>query len=103
MCYSPIMNNIFKEYAELKRQIAGLEAKRKELELQVLDELSNYDNNYQTQWGKFSSYGRKVWEYSNVVKALTDQVAKRKKEEEIEGVATLKKVTDVLMFIPDKI
>lgn len=96
------MNEIFEEYAQIKLQLAELEDRRKELELQVLDELDSHGGKYEMNSGSFSSYGRRVWKYSANVDRLKAHLSEQKKMEEQSGTALLQKVTNVLTFTPNK-
>lgn len=95
-------NTAIQEYIQIKSQIKELEARKAEIEMDVLDELDSEGGVWLGREGKLSSYGKKVWEYSPTVTALQDRVKLRKKQEEQTGLATIKKVTNVLMFTPSE-
>lgn len=95
--------DVFAEYAEVKQQIAKLEAKRLELELLVMDEIdSNGGKFVQTKYGEFWSMSRKSWEYSSDVTSKAEELKQLKKLEEHNGKALLTKVSSYVRLVPPK-
>lgn len=83
--------DLFKEYREIKDQLNILEEKKREVEMKIFDYLdSDGQTGKETQFGSFFIMGRKTYEYSSVIKQMQDEVAKKKKIEELDGTATLK-------------
>jgi hypothetical protein len=94
--------NIYQEYADIKAQLAELEERRKDLELFVLDDLDSLGGHTDTQFGRFTSFGRKVWDYSPKVTKLSQKLSALKKYEEETEKAMLRKVTSYVKFDPVK-
>lgn len=82
---------LFKQYREVKDKLAELETLKSELEMQIFDALdSDGLTNKETPYGQFAIMGRKTWEYSNKIKEALLEISKKKKIEELKGIATLK-------------
>ena len=77
---------LFTEYAELKMQIAELEAKCDALKPELLMQIPE-DAKIDAGVGVFSLSSRKTWRYSQETTDLEKEVKERKKEEEQTGVA----------------
>ena len=104
ICQVNNMNNkLFETYKEIKEQIALLEEKKAELELQLFDEFdSNGVNFYELDGYQFARMGRKTYEYSPAIAALTVELSKNKKIEELNGTATLKRESQYIRLIMPK-
>lgn len=95
--------NVFKEYREVKDQIAALEERRKELELLVMDEIDENGGKFvTTKFGEFWSMSRKSWAYSPAVDALAENLKQMKKKEEHDGTAVLNKVSGYVRLVIPK-
>jgi len=89
--------NKHQEYAQLKEKIKELTAKTKQLEIDLINELTEVDGNkLETKYATFSLYYRPKWKYSDTLiqkeQIMRDQVKLLKKKEELEGVA--EKISD---------
>jgi len=97
------MNDIFKKYREVKDQIAILEEMKDRLELEIFDNLDDEGlTNKETPYGQFAIMGRKTYEYSKEIKEELIEIAKKKKIEELKGIATLKSDSRHLRLIIQK-
>jgi hypothetical protein len=97
------MNDLLKEYREVKDQLAALDVKKAELEMKIFDAFDEDGiTNKETPFGSFFIMGRKTWEYSNDVKEFQLELAKKKKVEELQGIATLKKDSMYLRLVLPK-
>lgn len=86
----------FEQYAQLKKQIAELENKRKEMENELILDLSEIDGKkMMTEYATFSLSSTRKWEYSKELQEKEAQVKEKlkvmKKDEEITGKAHLVK------------
>ena len=96
-------DQIFKEYKQIKDQMAILEARKLECETAIFDEFDERGvNGYGFDGFQFLRMGRKTYEYSPAIAALTAEVAKKKKIEELDGTATLKKDSQHIRMVPIK-
>lgn len=98
------MNDIlFKTYKDIREQIAALEEQKASLELILFDEFDNNKTNlYQLDGYQFVRMGRKSWEYSPAITLLASDLSKKKKIEELEGIATLKKESQYIRVVRSK-
>lgn len=76
----------FIEYAELKMEIAELEAKCDALKPELLEQIPS-DSKIDMEYGTFTLSSRKVWRYSDETTELEEEVKAKKKQEEQLGIA----------------
>lgn len=96
-------NQLFTDYKEIKEQIAQLEEKKAELELQLFDEFDANGVNVHTIDGyQFVRMGRKSYEYSGAVTLMAAELSKKKKIEELDGTALLKKESQYIRLVAPK-
>jgi hypothetical protein len=99
---APIQQGTFEEYANTKKQIAELEAKVKELQPLIFQELMNLDlEKTTTKFGLFELIPKKTWTYPKQVKDLEARLKGLKKETEENGSATYE-TCRYLKFDPNK-
>jgi hypothetical protein len=79
----------YQEYAMLSAQIKELDAKRKQLSINILSDMENQGmEKYGTKFGTFSIRYRKKYKYSDDVKKAEDHYKMLKNREEKMGTAT---------------
>lgn len=86
--------NQYKEYAKIKAQIAELTGKAKQMEIDLIKELSDVEGNkLMTEYATFSLIGKKKYKYTDELVAkenlVKDQIKLMKKKEEVSGQAVL--------------
>lgn len=104
----------YDEYKKLKEQKEVLEARLKEVEQSILDEIKNLSKPFKTDYGTFTKVTSTKYQYTEAVKGwkLSEEVAKKVEEEqnqlkalklkeERDGIAT-KVETLSLRFIKNK-
>jgi len=89
---------IFKDYAEVKRQISALEEQAKLLQGAVMQELEKSGKTKEeTEFGRFSIASRKNYKYSPKVEELEEKVELAKIKEREKGIAKVTE-THYLMY-----
>jgi hypothetical protein len=79
---------LFRRYADLKRQIALLDDELKTLQPKIMGELKPLrDARLRTSFGIFSVLRHANWNYSEVVEQLEEQLKARQMEEKANGAA----------------
>lgn len=86
--------NQYQEYAKIKAQIAELTGKAKQMEIDLIKELSDVEGNkLMTEYATFSLIGKKKYKYTDELVAkenlVKDQIKLMKKKEEVGGQAVL--------------
>jgi len=99
--------SILKQYANLKVQAKEIEAKLKELEPKVFDQVMAVDGEkIEAKYGTFSLTTKKVWNYSETLLEKESQIKEKiklmKREEELSGKATLEDIRSGLRFQANK-
>lgn len=80
---------LFRRYAELKRQIAVLDEELRGLQPMITEELKQLrDARLKTSVGIFTILRKANWTYSEVVQRLEEQLKSRQKVEKDDGTAT---------------
>ena len=87
----------FVEYAELKIEIAELEAKCDALKPELLEQIPS-DSKIDMEYGTFTLSSRKVWKYSDETTDLEDELKAKKKKEEQLGVAEATEGASFIVF-----
>lgn len=82
----------YQEYATLKAEIKEREAKAKQLEIELINELSDMEGNkLQTDYATFSLMSKRKFEYSKELQdkesLAKEQIKLLKHKEEIDGTA----------------
>lgn len=93
------MENIFLEYAEVKKNIAILEAFKESLQTKILEEMK--DAKQITEFGEFLKVPKTTWKYSNKVSDLAEKVKLQQIKEQSNGTAK-STVTFHLRFNPNE-
>lgn len=89
---------IFKDYADIKRQISTLEDQAKVLQVGVVAEMEKAGKTKEeTEFGRFSIASRKNYKYSAKVEVLEEKVELAKIKEREQGVAKVTE-TNYLMY-----
>jgi|SRR5882672_5850562 len=97
------MTDLFKEYREVKDQLAKLDERKSALEMLIFEELdADGTSNRDTDFGQFCIMGRKTYEYSSKIKDALSEIAKKKKIEELKGIAIIKSDSRYLRLIIPK-
>ena len=102
------MENKLKRYAEIKLEMVRLTNELKALKADVMTIVFEEDDmKLETDFGSFSLRdGRKTWKYSDKLTLKEKQVKEafkiKKKQEELEGIATLEKAPTNLVFVAKK-
>jgi hypothetical protein len=102
------MNKLITQYAKLKIKQSEIESELEEIKSQVFDLVWAEDGQkLDTNFGSFEiRNGRKVWKYSDELTQKDMQVKEmmklKKRQEEINGVATLEKTPQSLVFTVKK-
>lgn len=82
---------LFRKYAELKRQIAGLDEELRGLQPKITEELKHLrDTRLKTSFGEFDIKRKANWTYSVVVQRLEEQLKSQQQVEKDNGTATAK-------------
>ncbi len=85
--------DVYKEYAETKQLIKGLEARLKELNPLILQEVLQADKKtVENEYGRFYSQTKKSWSYSETVDELKEELEMRKVKEQENGTAEVEEV-----------
>jgi hypothetical protein len=98
-------NALFNEYKRIRDEIAILEDMKAELELQLFDEFDMFPeakNNHIANGYRFVRMSRKSWEYSATVASMQTELSKRKKLEEVDGTAALKKESQYIRVVKEE-
>ena len=90
-------------YAQLKVDAKEIAIELKELEKTVFDEVIAVDGEkLATPYGTFSIFTKKVWKYTDELKAkelkVKESIKLLKKEEELKGKAVLDQIKSILRF-----
>lgn len=93
---------LFKQYETTELKYKALEAERKELKEQIMQELKKAKlEKVESEYGKFTIASRPVYTYSDKVTELLEKVKIVKIKEEQKGIAT-NTPTEYVLFTANK-
>lgn len=96
------MEKAYKKYAEVLLEIKALEAQRETLKEEVLEALRKEpDGRKETGFGKFTLSGKKVWTYSDKIKAMNEKLKIAQEKEQKKGIAKAT-ITEYVTFTSPK-
>ncbi len=103
------MNN-FERYAEISKQIAALEAEKKQLAGELMAEIQELANDAQAlppyklinNFGEFAICTRTTFEYPEAIKKEEKLLKAKKELAEEDGTATVKTTTEYIRFTQPK-
>lgn len=97
------VKRLFQEIADLKMRKSELEDELKKKEAIALAYMNQENaDNVETSFGKFYRIFRKIYQYSPQVTSAEEQVKKLKKDEEAQGIATIKSQSPSIRFVSAK-
>ncbi|MBN8588000.1 MAG: hypothetical protein J0L94_06710 [Rhodothermia bacterium] len=92
----------FRRYLALKSQIAQLEQELEVIKSEVFYHVSESGGKVTFEDFEFIEQYRRTFEYSEVIQQMENDLKMMKKNEEAQGVATLKKMTGFVVAKPLK-
>ena len=96
-------NSTLDRYISIKAQISELEEELSELKPEILNALMDEPKEQSSYKGfSFSIQRRKTWDYSPKVQELKDVLKEAQKHERVNGIATEKKHSAVLVMKAEK-
>lgn len=94
------MQNIYKEYADVRHELEVLETKRDYLKNEILRDLKRQKvDKVEGEYGKFTVCQKKNWIYSKKLSALEENLKIQKVEEQEKGIAKAE-VTEYITYKP---
>jgi hypothetical protein len=90
-------STMYQDYAKLKAKIKELEGKAKQLEIDLINDLSDMQGNkLETAFATFSLYSKPKWKYSDELNITEEQIKAKLKamKKAEEGNGTALKISD---------
>ncbi len=98
-----MQETLLKKYASIEVKFKALEAEKKELREEILNDLVKHKlDKVESNFGTFTVSSKPVWKFSSAIKMLTEKLALAKAKEQKSGKAKVESETKFIVFTPNK-